>query len=334
MIERISVIDADGTDPYRNIALEECLLHDVRPGQCILYLWQNQRTVVLGRNQNALDECDVTALERDGGHLARRLSGGGAVYHDLGNLNFTFLVPTADYDQRAQTETILGAVRAMGVDAVRTGRNDLVVDGRKFSGHAYYHTGDKSYHHGTLMVDVGPEPLARYLHVSPLKLGSKGVSSVRSRVCNLVDLVPGLTVERLAAALREAFEEAHGMQADRLQVADVGTDRLDAAARRFSSREWLYRDAEPFGVSREARFSWGTVRLEFAERDGVIERAALWSDGLDADKLEAAPQVLAGVPLDMTRITDALTMGAGLSRPMAEDLARLATRGEGDDHAD
>ena len=152
MIERISVIDADGTDPYRNIALEECLLHDVRPGQCILYLWQNQRTVVLGRNQNALDECDVTALERDGGHLARRLSGGGAVYHDLGNLNFTFLVPTADYDQRAQTETILGAVRAMGVDAMRTGRNDLVVDGRKFSGHAYYHTGDKSYHHGTLMV--------------------------------------------------------------------------------------------------------------------------------------------------------------------------------------
>ena len=123
------------------------------------------------------------------------------------------------------------------------------------------------------------------------------------------------------------------MQADRLQVADVGTDRLDAAARRFSSREWLYRYAEPFGVSREARFSWGTVRLEFAERDGVIERAALWSDGLDADELEAAPQVLAGVPLDMARITDALTVGAGLSRPMAEDLARLATRGEGEDHA-
>ena len=334
MIKHLYTYSGNGTDPYRNLALEQYLTEHVADDACILYLWQNQRTVVLGRNQNALDECDVTALERDGGHLARRLSGGGAVYHDLGNLNFTFLVPTADYDQRAQTETILGAVRAMGVDAVRTGRNDLVVDGRKFSGHAYYHTGDKSYHHGTLMVDVGPEPLARYLHVSPLKLGSKGVSSVRSRVCNLVDLVPGLTVERLAAALREAFEEAHGMQADRLQVADVGTDRLDAAARRFSSREWLYRDAEPFGVSREARFSWGTVRLEFAERDGVIERAALWSDGLDADELEAAPQVLAGVPLDMARITDALTVGAGLSRPMAEDLARLATRGEGDDHAD
>jgi len=333
VIESISIIGADGTSPYRNIALEECLLHDVVPGQCILYLWQNQRTVVIGRNQNARDECDVAALEADGGHLARRLSGGGAVYHDLGNLNFTFLVPTADFDVSSQTETILRAVRRVGVDAERTGRNDLTADGRKFSGHAYYHTGDKSYHHGTLMVAVDTEPLSRYLRVSPLKLRDKGVRSVRSRVCNLCDLVPSLSVGILATALREAFEEVHGGHAEELRVADVGEDRLRAATARFASRAWLDKDGRSFDTSHEARFGWGMARLELAETDGTITRAALWSDGLDADELDAAPRALMGVPIETTSITEALVRGAGMSLRMAKDLAGLATHVEEDDHA-
>lgn len=333
MIERISVMEADGTSPYRNIAAEECLLHDVTPGQCILYLWQNQRTVVIGRNQNAYDECDVTALEADGGHLARRLSGGGAVYHDLGNLNFTFLAPTADLDVGSQTETILRAVRKVGVDAERTGRNDLTARGRKFSGHAYYHTGDRSYHHGTLMVTVDTGSLSRYLRVSPLKLRDKGVRSVRSRVCNLSDLVPDLSVRALAGALREAFEEVYGGHAEELLVADIGKDRLEAATARFASRAWLDKGGRPFGTSHEARFDWGTARLELAETGGSITRAALWTDGLDADELDAVPRALVGVSVEATCIAEALVRGTGMPPRMAEDLAGLATCVREDDHA-
>ena len=136
MLRNLYVLDNRNTDPRHNLALEEYLLHQVKPGQCILYLWQNQRTVVIGRNQHAVNECRVQALEADGGQLVRRLSGGGAVYHDLGNLNFTFLTTHRDYDVEKQTETILQAVRALGVPAEKNGRNDLTVQGGKFSGHA------------------------------------------------------------------------------------------------------------------------------------------------------------------------------------------------------
>mgnify|MGYP002270750202 CR=1 FL=1 len=174
MLHTLYLITSEDTDPRRNLALEETLLRQVQPGQCILYLWQNQRTVVIGRNQHPTNECRVQALEADGGHLVRRLSGGGAVYHDLGNLNFTFLTHLADYDVEKQTQTILEAVRALGIPAEKNGRNDLTAAGGKFSGHAYYKSGDQCYHHGTLMLDVDLAPLERYLSVHPLKLQAKG----------------------------------------------------------------------------------------------------------------------------------------------------------------
>ena len=155
MLRRLYAIAAEGTDPYENLALEAYLLERVQPGECILYLWQNQRTVVIGRNQHASNECRIQALEADGGHLVRRLSGGGAVYHDLGNLNFTFLTVRRDYDVARQTETILQAVRALGIPVEKNGRNDLTAAGGKFSGHAYYQTGEQCYHHDIVESMIG-----------------------------------------------------------------------------------------------------------------------------------------------------------------------------------
>lgn len=297
-MRELFVISTDQTDPYHNLALEELLLHRVQPGQCILYLWQNQHTVVIGRNQHAENECHIQALEADGGHLARRLSGGGAVYHDLGNLNFTFLVPTEDYDVAKQTEVILRAVQLVGVRAEKTGRNDLTVDGKKFSGHAYYRTGGKSYHHGTLMVDVDKEPLAKYLNASPLKLKAKGVASVRSRVANLVEFVPGLTIPALKDALVTAFGEVYGLPVQNLSEDELDKDRLEAGRARFASPEWKYGSTRPLDNSREERFDWGTVRLDFSLKAGAVSEAALWSDGLEADFLERVPALLRGCPLE------------------------------------
>ncbi|MBO4358960.1 MAG: lipoate--protein ligase, partial [Erysipelotrichaceae bacterium] len=137
------MIDTSCKVPYRNQALEEYLLDQVDSKSLILYLWQNQRTVVIGKNQDAFNECNIERLENDGGYLARRLSGGGAVYHDLGNLNFTFLSHKVNYDVDRQDKVILDAMNRLGFDAEKNGRNDLLIDGRKFSGHAYYSRGDR-----------------------------------------------------------------------------------------------------------------------------------------------------------------------------------------------
>ncbi len=324
-IRELSVLRTDSKDPYHNLALEDVLLRRILPGQCVLYLWQNQRTVVIGRNQDAAAECRVRVLEADGGHLARRLSGGGAVYHDLGNLNFTFLLPTAVFDLERQTGVILEAVRSLGIPAEKTGRNDLTAEGRKFSGHAYYHSAGRSSHHGTLMVRVDPVPLEKYLNVSPGKLRSKGVPSVRARVANLSEYRPDLTVEDLAAALTAAFRREYGLPVRDLREEDLDAGLVQASAARFSSPEWIFGVSSPLEHSREARFSWGSVRLDFSENGRIITEAALWSDGLDADFLEAVPSLLRGCPSDPERISARLQEQAPDCSSVIQDLVSLLT---------
>ena len=325
MIRALYSIDALDTDPRHNLALEEVLLRAVQPGQCVLYLWQNQRTVVIGRNQHAESECRFRALENDGGHLVRRLSGGGAVYHDLGNLNFTFLTTHDDYDVEKQTEVILRAVRAVGVRAEKNGRNDLTADGQKFSGHAYYRTGDRCYHHGTLMVDVDMAPLEAYLNVSPLKLRAKGVKSVRSRVVNLRDLVPGLTIEALKAALVRAFGAVYGLPVTPLAEAALDQAELAASRARFSDPRWIYGSSAPLALRREARFDWGLLRVDFTLDGGAISEAALWSDGLSADYLSRVPALLRGCPLEEAALRAALFAPPDCDREAAEGVIQLLT---------
>ena len=148
MVTKLIYIESDQVNPYKNLAVEEYLLLHCEPQECILYLWQNQNTVVIGRNQNAWKECKVESLEENGGHLARRLSGGGAVYHDLGNLNFTFLVNKDEYSLEKQLQVIINAMGRLGLKAEKSGRNDILIDGKKFSGNAFYEQEKHCYHHG------------------------------------------------------------------------------------------------------------------------------------------------------------------------------------------
>mgnify|MGYP004479750105 CR=1 FL=1 len=137
MVTKLTYIESNQVNPYKNLAVEEYLLLHCEDKECILYLWQNQNTVVIGRNQNAWKECKVTKLEEENGHLARRLSGGGAVYHDLGNLNFTFLVNKDEYSLEKQLQVIINAMGRLGLKAEKSGRNDILIDGKKFSGNAF-----------------------------------------------------------------------------------------------------------------------------------------------------------------------------------------------------
>ena len=294
-MRRLSYIMSRETNPYHNIALEEYLLDHVKEGECILYLWQNRKTVVIGYNQNAWRECRAEVLEGDGGFLARRLSGGGAVFHDLGNLNFTLLVRKADYDVEKQSEVILRAVQSFGIPAVRNGRNDLTAEERKFSGNAFYRRGDCCYHHGTILIHADKGQMGKYLTVSKEKLQSKGVESVKSRVVNLEEYVPGLTITQMEEALLTAFGQVYGEEPEPFDLGRINLDDLKERWERFGSWDWLYGRKIPFQYEVSRKFAWGEAQIELEVSEGKIHRAVIWTDALDVDFPRYAEQWLQGV---------------------------------------
>ena len=279
MIHSIFLYQAQGVDPYENLAAEQFLLEHLQPGQCILYLWQNQNTVVIGKNQNPWAECRVSLLQEEGGKVARRLSGGGAVFHDLGNLNFTFLAKTEDYDVDKQLSVIAQACGYAGIPVEKSGRNDLLAEGRKFSGNAFYHSQGNSYHHGTLLIASQMDKLQRYLSPSKAKLDAKGVSSVRSRVVNLTELAPDLTVETMKQNMIRAFEAVYGLQVSPIIISDP--DQLTELTQKNGSWEHLFGTPLPFTFQCEARFPWGGIQLDLDAKGGVIRAVKAYSDAMD-----------------------------------------------------
>lgn len=302
MIDKIAYIESTEFCPYHNLAVEEYLLLKCQEQECILYLWQNQHTIVIGRNQNAWKECLVSRLEEEGGQLARRLSGGGAVYHDLGNLNFTFLVRKENYNLEKQLQVIIEAVRKLGIKAEKSGRNDILADGKKFSGNAFYEQKQFCYHHGTLMVDVNIGELSKYLTVSKDKLKSKGVDSVKSRVANLKEFIPELTVSRLKAVLRDAFEEVYGYEAAILKEADLDQKLVRESTDKFGSKEWKYGKVLPFQFELSQRFVWGAVTLQLQVEKGYLKQIGVYSDSMKPDIILRIPQYLKGTVYDKTAL--------------------------------
>lgn len=281
-------------DPYENLALEELLFESQGTG-ITFFLWQNERTVVIGRNQNAWRECRVEMLESEGGKLARRSSGGGAVFHDLGNLNFTFLLPREDYDLKRQLGVIQKAAAKFGIDTSFTGRNDLVItdSGAKFSGNAFRFSNDVALHHGTILISVDFANLGRYLAPPKAKLEAKGVQSVVSRVANLGDLNAELTLDSMKLALAEAFEAEYGV------FEPHGMDTIDreALAKRrdtYASWDWRFGTTPAFNVSFEHRFDFGMIELLLNVKNGVVESAACYTDAMDASLATRLEQKLAG----------------------------------------
>ena len=294
MINKISCYIGSDTDPHYNLAVEEYLMTHVGEDECILYLWQNRHTVVIGRNQSAWKECRTGELERDGGTLARRLSGGGAVYHDLGNLNFTFLVSDANYDLDRQMQVIAEACLSMGIAVERSGRNDILADGRKFSGNAFYSHHGNSYHHGTLMLHVNKEKLGAYLNPSKAKLEAKGVASVRSRVVNLSELCPDITVEKMQTAMVAAFEKVYHLTAGMLEKSSFDASEIDALYARNHSWEWNYGQKMPCTFSCGDRFAWGEAEIQLTVKEGLVKAAEVYSDAMEWSFAESLKEALLG----------------------------------------
>ncbi len=258
-------------------------------------------TVVIGRAQNPWKECNTRRMEEDHVRLARRSSGGGAVFHDLGNTCFTFMAGKPEYDKTVSTAIVLAALNSLGVTAEASGRNDLVVKtdsgDRKVSGSAYRETIDRGFHHGTLLLNADLSRLANYLNPDQKKLQAKGITSVRGRVANLVELLPGITHQHICEAIQEAFFSHYGERVDAEVISPDNTPDLPNFAETFarqSSWEWNFGQAPAFSHLLDERFRWGGVELHFDVEKGHITRTQAFTDSLNPAPLEALAARLVG----------------------------------------
>lgn len=294
---------SDSGNGWRNLGVDEYFIENLAPTDIILYFYINRGAVIIGRGQNPWAECNLEAMRRDDVQLVRRISGGGAVFHDEGNLNFSFIAGEEIYDVEQQLGMIMKAVRSLGIDCDFTGRNDLVAEGRKFSGNAYCRRKKIHQHHGTLLIRADLSRLQNYLKVDPRKLQSKGVKSVRSRVCNLSEFMPELTCEKMLAALKDAFRAEYGKYTE--------LHELDEAAvapyvQHHASDEWRLGETPKFDLEIENRFPWGNVQLLLTLRKGRVYDLKVYSDALDAELTEEIRSRLSGVEFGSKPLADAL----------------------------
>ena len=297
MLSRIRVILSQSHDPVYNMALEAMLLEAVDPEMVVLYLWQNEKTIVIGRHQNPYKECNLSKVKEDQVKIIRRKSGGGAVYHDLGNLNFTFIAGDDLYDVERQCGVIVDAIKRLGLNCEISGRNDLTIDGAKFSGHAYMSYEGKQCHHGTLLVDADLEKLSAYLTVSGLKIKSKGIDSVRSRVVNLCDLDSSINIGRLNEVLIEVFKETYGSEVVIEYVSPKGIDyELNEKMALFDHWDWNFLESPNFQIEHSKKFKWGIFEIHFENEQGKVKRCMINSDSLCAEDFFVLERALTNIP--------------------------------------
>ncbi len=307
---RIQYCISNETNPFLNIAVEQYLLSLPEEETVTLYLWKNRRTVVIGQNQNPYAECDVDLLEKEGGYVMRRRSGGGAVYHDDGNINFSFLVPKAFYNQSRQFLVLQKALQSYGLETEVSGRNDVLCQGRKFSGNAFTRAQWQNLHHGTILIKGNMEDLQRYLRVRPAKLRKHGVDSVSSRVLNLSEVAP-VTSENIVTRLLEAFCQVYGAPCiDGQSFVDYATspamelsfDMLKQKAEvqvlrdGFADDEWRFGRWRSFQSQHEHQFSWGLVEVSVdvdASQD-TISQVEIATDALLLSAIDAVKELLQG----------------------------------------
>jgi len=300
------IYSAPTGDGWLNLARDGYFLENNKKGDIILYFYVNKNAVIIGRNQNAWKECSIANMDADGVQLVRRHSGGGAVFHDNGNLNFSFITDEKHYDLNRQMRVILNAVSKLGLKAELSGRNDITVDGKKFSGNAFSLAKGNRSHHGTILVNADLTKLSNYLCVSKEKMRSKGIDSVRARVCNLCELSSGLTVEAMRRLVIESFIEEYGAASE--YVFD-GTALAEVEERRerLASWEWRFGKTPQFDFETDKRFSFGDTQIYFNSRNGVIRETKVYSDCLDTELTTEIENALTGVHFRKEEIKAALS---------------------------
>ena len=320
-------LESPSRDPYFNLALEEYVFERMDKSKSYFMLWQNDNTIVVGKYQNTAEEIDQAYVDAHHIRVARRLSGGGAVYHDRGNLNFTFIVDRADapgLNFKVFVRPVVEALARFGVHAEFTGRNDLTIDGMKFSGNAQYARRGRLLHHGCIMLDSNLTSVADALRVKEAKFDSKAVKSVRSRVTTINAHAPApISMEDFKGALKECAMASGELEPCTLTEEDLAAIRK-LRDEKYATWAWNYGCSPAYDMRREMKFPAGLVTAHLSAEGGKIKAVRFYGDffGGELGELEGA---MVGLPLDghLTEALEALRVGDYMSGITAEELSRL-----------
>ena len=301
----------NSTDPYFNMALDEFCLENIVLDEPYFYLWRNRPSVIIGLNQNAYSEVNLKYLEENGINLVRRVTGGGAVYHDLQNLNYTIVGWQAANDTAATgPAVIVKALRELGVPAELTGRNDIFVEGRKVSGYARRVSKRQEIIHGTLMYDVDIDTLTHVLDTPGSKLNAKGIGSVKSRVANLKDYLPGfISLDEVQAALQDILADGD----DQMELTESQLSEVKIMAEtKFSTWDFIYGRSRQADLVRSAKLPCGTVEVAISLDRGLITRISFSGDFMFDEPATDLESKLAGCRFERVAIEE---LSASLSIP-------------------
>lgn len=287
------------TDPTLNLALEEYALLNLDLSDSYLLFYVNRPSIIIGKHQNTVEEINADRVDACDITVVRRISGGGAVYHDLGNLSFSFITrysPQRFNNYAEFTGPVVRALCELGVPAELTGRNDIVVEGRKVSGNAQVVRGERMFSHGTLLLDSNLDDVVLALRPKPGKIESKGIQSIRSRVANIAEFLPQpLGMEEFRAALLARLFPGSG-PVPRHEFTDADRDRIEALANaKYRTWEWNYGESPPFNLQRVQRFPIGEVDVRLQVEDGYIKAARFYGDFFSSREMADLERALTGI---------------------------------------
>ncbi|MFC5448245.1 lipoate--protein ligase [Paenibacillus aestuarii] len=300
------------TDPRINLAIEEYALRHLPAGESYLLFYINEPSIIIGKNQNTIEEINPEYVKSQGLHVVRRLSGGGAVYHDLGNLNFSFITEddgNSFHNFQKFTQPVVEALHKLGVEAVLSGRNDLQIGERKISGNAQFSTKGRMFSHGTLLFASEIENVVSALKVNPDKIQSKGIKSIRSRVANITEFLrEPITIEQFRTKLLESIFGTTIEQVPRYKLTEEDWRRIhELSKERYQSWDWNYGRSPKSTVQNSKRFEGvGTLDARLDIEEGYMKHVKIFGDFFGASDVSELEEQLQGVRYEETAIRERL----------------------------
>ena len=310
LFDQLTIVDIDIYDPYTNIAIENLLLQNLKHGEVIIFLWQNDCSVILGRNQCVYSQCNVNFIKRIGANICRRNSGGGAVFHDRGNLNYSIITVDNSDIIRKNIEIIIEALTLSGIKASFTGRNDICVNGKKISGNAYYSEGDKVCHHGTILIDSNIDNMENALNVDEDKWKGKGIVSQKSRVINLKSIINEINVNEVKQNLKTKFIEFYGKNTIN-NITDEKDLKIDDGEllmlrQKYKSNLWVYGKNIEENLSIRRKFDWGIINIVFNIKNNRIRELNIFTDDLEVEYVDELKIIIEGQEFSKCKIQELL----------------------------
>jgi lipoate-protein ligase A len=303
-------IDNKGiTDPRINLAIEEYALKNLDINETYLLFYINRPSIIIGKNQNTIEEINTEYVEKNGIIVVRRLSGGGAVYHDLGNLNFSFITKDdgeSFHNFRKFTEPVIAALQKLGVNAELSGRNDIEVEGRKISGNAQFSTKGRMFSHGTLLLNSEMDNVASALKVKKDKIESKGIKSVRGRVANIQEfLQEKITIEEFRSLLLKFI--FGGEDIPEYVLTDDDWEKINQLSKeRYQNWDWNYGRSPKFNLQHSHRFPVGSIDVRLEVEKGIIENCKIYGDFFGVGEVSEIEDKLKGCRYERSELEKAL----------------------------